>query len=160
MRPESAAFHELDTLVRNLSDQLAGYRRRAMAAEARVRELDAAVESTTLALAQAESALSAASVARQRAESEAAAALAEAGASRADAAAMRNELTARTTTAPSPGPVAVTEVAARASAVSDASLLRENAALRSLLGEAREKTAQLMERARFLRQQVGLGADK
>ena len=40
MRPDLAAFRELDTLVRNLSDQLAGYRRRALAAESRVRELE------------------------------------------------------------------------------------------------------------------------
>ena len=43
MRPETIAFSELDTLVRNLSDQLAGYRRRALSAESRTRELEQVV---------------------------------------------------------------------------------------------------------------------
>ena len=41
VRPEVAAFHELQTLVRHLGDELAGFRRRALTAEARVRELEA-----------------------------------------------------------------------------------------------------------------------
>lgn len=40
MRPEVAAFRELDSLVRNLTEQLAGYRRRALTAEARARDLE------------------------------------------------------------------------------------------------------------------------
>ena len=36
------AFGELEELVRHLADELAGFRRRAFAAEARVRELEAA----------------------------------------------------------------------------------------------------------------------
>jgi hypothetical protein len=40
VRPDVAAFRELELLVRHLSDQLAGYRRRALGAEARVRELE------------------------------------------------------------------------------------------------------------------------
>jgi len=43
VRPETIAFSELDTLVRNLSDQLAGYRRRALSAESRTRELEQVV---------------------------------------------------------------------------------------------------------------------
>jgi hypothetical protein len=39
-RPEVTAFHELETLVRHLGDELAGFRRRALTAEARVRELE------------------------------------------------------------------------------------------------------------------------
>ncbi len=39
-RPEVTAFHELETLVRHLGDELAGFRRRALLAEARVRELE------------------------------------------------------------------------------------------------------------------------
>jgi hypothetical protein len=39
-RPEVTAFHELETLVRHLGDELAGFRRRALAAEARLRELE------------------------------------------------------------------------------------------------------------------------
>jgi hypothetical protein len=41
VRPEVTAFHELQTLVRHLGDELAGFRRRALAAEARVREMEA-----------------------------------------------------------------------------------------------------------------------
>jgi len=41
VRPEITAFHELQTLVHHLGDELAGFRRRALAAEARVRELEA-----------------------------------------------------------------------------------------------------------------------
>ncbi len=36
----------------------------------------------------------------------------------------------------------------------------ENAELQKLLEAARERTAQLLERMRFLRQQIGAGADK
>lgn len=39
-RPEVAAFHELETLVRHLGDELAGFRRRALVAEARLKEID------------------------------------------------------------------------------------------------------------------------
>jgi hypothetical protein len=40
VRPEIAAFRELETLVRHLGDELAGFRRRALLAEARVREVE------------------------------------------------------------------------------------------------------------------------
>jgi hypothetical protein len=40
VRPEILAFRELETLVRHLGDELAGFRRRALLAEARVRELE------------------------------------------------------------------------------------------------------------------------
>jgi hypothetical protein len=39
-RPENAAFRELETLVRHLGDELAGFRRRALLAEARVKEVE------------------------------------------------------------------------------------------------------------------------
>ena len=39
-RPEVLAFRELEQLVRHLADELAGFRRRALLAEARVRELE------------------------------------------------------------------------------------------------------------------------
>ena len=42
VRPEVAAFRELETLVRHMGDELAGFRRRALLAEARIRELDQA----------------------------------------------------------------------------------------------------------------------
>jgi chromosome segregation ATPase len=38
-RPEGVAFRELEQLVRHLGDELAGFRRRALVAEARLREL-------------------------------------------------------------------------------------------------------------------------
>jgi len=39
-RPETQAFRELEALVRSLGDELAGFRRRALVAEARLGELD------------------------------------------------------------------------------------------------------------------------
>ncbi|HKP16363.1 MAG TPA: hypothetical protein VJT85_09860 [Gemmatimonadaceae bacterium] len=39
-RPEGLAFRELEQLVRHLGDELAGFRRRALVAEARVREVE------------------------------------------------------------------------------------------------------------------------
>lgn len=41
VRPEIAAFRELETLVRHLGDELAGFRRRALLAEAKVRDGEA-----------------------------------------------------------------------------------------------------------------------
>jgi uncharacterized protein involved in exopolysaccharide biosynthesis len=41
-RPESTAFHELEQLVRGLGEELAGFRRRALAAESRLKALEAA----------------------------------------------------------------------------------------------------------------------
>ena len=40
VRPETIAFRELETLVRHLADELAGFRRRALLAESRLRELE------------------------------------------------------------------------------------------------------------------------
>jgi hypothetical protein len=39
-RPDVEAFRELETLVRDLGEQLASYRRRALAAEDRLRHID------------------------------------------------------------------------------------------------------------------------
>src|SRR3954453_18400631 len=39
-RPEALAFRELEQLVRHLGDELAGFRRRALLAEARGREME------------------------------------------------------------------------------------------------------------------------
>jgi len=41
-RPEAVAFRELEGLVRNLGDELSSMRRRALLAEARLKELEAA----------------------------------------------------------------------------------------------------------------------
>jgi hypothetical protein len=53
VRPDVAAFRELELLVRHLSDQLAGYRRRALGAEARVRELEQRTQALEGALTEA-----------------------------------------------------------------------------------------------------------
>ena len=39
-RPEHRAYRELELLVRNLGDELAGFRRRALIAEARLKEVE------------------------------------------------------------------------------------------------------------------------
>ena len=41
-RPETLAFRELEQLVRHLGDELAGFRRRALLAESRLREFETA----------------------------------------------------------------------------------------------------------------------
>ncbi|HUF65198.1 MAG TPA: hypothetical protein VMM17_04410 [Gemmatimonadaceae bacterium] len=41
-RPEVAAFRELETLVRHLGEELAGFRKRALQAETRVKQFEAA----------------------------------------------------------------------------------------------------------------------
>ncbi|HKW09966.1 MAG TPA: hypothetical protein VJO33_06275 [Gemmatimonadaceae bacterium] len=43
-RPDIEAFRELEGLVRNLGEQLAGYRQRALAAEERLRQIDSTGE--------------------------------------------------------------------------------------------------------------------
>ncbi|MEO8561256.1 MAG: hypothetical protein ABI601_04225 [bacterium] len=40
VRPETIAFRELEQLVRHLGDELAGFRRRALLAESRLKELE------------------------------------------------------------------------------------------------------------------------
>ena len=67
MRPEVVAFRELDALVRGLTDQLAGYRRRALAAETRTRELERAIDVTRQELSAATTARSDAEVASRAA---------------------------------------------------------------------------------------------
>jgi len=146
VRPETAAFRELDTLVRNLSDQLAGFRRRALAAEARSRELEQILAGMTGKLDEV----------RQHAEDTQAsrdAALVQARTLEAQLAAARAEVQRVQT--------AFAEVSAKATPEArDQELARENDRLRTRLEAAREKTTQLTERVRFLRQQTQLGADR
>lgn len=146
MRPETAAFRELDTLVRHLSEQLAGYRRRALAAESRTRELEQVVAERdgTLIEVRAEGqrahqhrALLEAKVRELEAKAE----LARAEVSRVQSA------------------FAAAAEAATPQAV-ESELERENERLRARLTEAAEKTAQLGDRIRFLRQQIGHGAER
>ena len=92
-RPETLAFRDLEQLVRHLGDELAGFRRRALLAESRLREL--------------ESEDRAPDVTQQRALDE-----------------------------------RVTE------------LEHENAVLRARLDSATERTRQMLERVRFIRQQA------
>ena len=44
-RPDAAAFRELQSVVRNLVDELAGFRKRALAAEAKVKGFESATGS-------------------------------------------------------------------------------------------------------------------
>ena len=146
MRPEAAAFRELDTLVRNLSDQLAGFRRRALAAEARSRELEQILAGMNGKLDEV----------RQQVE--------DTQASRDAALVQARTLEAQLLTAR--GEVqrvqaAFAEVSAKAAPEArDQELLRDNERLRSRLDEVRDKTTQLTERVRFLRQQTQQGAER
>jgi hypothetical protein len=92
-RPEIVAFRELEQHVRHLGDELAGFRRRALLAESRLRELETEERAPD--------------VAQQRALDE-----------------------------------RVTE------------LEHENAILRARLESATERTRQMLERVRFIRQQA------
>ncbi|MCA2984372.1 hypothetical protein [Gemmatimonas sp.] len=146
MRPETAAFRELDTLVRNLSDQLAGFRRRALAAEARTRELEQILAGMTGKLDEVRQQMEDTQASRD-------AAVVQAKTLEAQLAAARGEVQRVQ--------AAVAELSAKATPEArDQELARENERLKARLGEAREKAAQLSEKVRFLRQQIGLGADR
>lgn len=142
MRPETVAFRELDALVRNLSDQLAGYRRRALAAETRARELEQAVAERdgTLIEVRAEG---------QRAQQ-----------ARALLEVKVRELNVIAEQAKAELARAHAAVEAATPQAVESELAQENQRLRARLVEAREKTAQLGERLRFLRQQIGHGAER
>lgn len=160
MRPDLAAFRELDTLVRNLTDQLAGYRRRALGAEQRVRELEQSADSLTAGSSRAqdrveqlseELATAAESLrlereqhARNRAESEALSRTVRQATARASAAEQA---------------VAASEEAAPIPPAHRA-VVRENVELRRRLDEASGRTRELSERLRFLRQQLATVPDK
>ena len=112
MRPDVAAFRELDTLVRNLTEQLAGYRRRALAGESRVRELEHRIGE------------------------------------------LEAVLTAAKSEATKPG-------SPEADMPSDPSAVAaDNEQLRARLAEAKERTTQLADRVRFLRQQLTHGTER
>ncbi|MCZ8205624.1 hypothetical protein [Gemmatimonas sp.] len=146
MRPETAAFRELDTLVRNLSDQLAGFRRRALAAESRTRELEQILAGMTGKLDEVRQQMEDTQASRD-------AAVVQAKTLEAQLAAARGEVQRVQ--------AAVAELSAKATPEArDQELARENERLKARLGEAREKATQLSEKVRFLRQQIGLGADR
>ena len=149
MRPEVVAFRELDTLVRKLTDQLSGYRRRALAAEARAKELELSLER---AVAKGESALAAA-----RAETAGVRRLLDEARSQMEqiATGVTQELEVVAT------PVSVPALQMDATDLSTyGDIAVENERLRTRLGEARERTVVLVERVRFLRQQMLQGSER
>lgn len=146
MRSDSSAFRELDTLVRNLSDQLAGYRRRALSAEARARELEQILAGMSGKLDEVRQQVEDLQGGRD-------AAVMETRTLQAQLASARQELQRAQT--------ALAEAQSRATPeAQDQALAEENQLLRQRLGEAREKAGQLTERMRFLRQQVSLGVER
>ncbi len=146
MRPDIIAFRELDTLVRNLSDQLAGYRRRALAAEARTRELEQLVAERDGTLIEVRADAQRSSQTRTLLESKVRELEAKAELARAEVVRVQAAFAAAAEAAT---PAAV-----------DQELTRENERLRARLAEAREKATQLGDRVRFLRQQIGTGAER
>ena len=166
MRPEVVAFRELDALVRNLSDQLAGYRRRALSAELRVKALQQATETFDIQLGEFRTDVVLAHAARDAAIADAEVFVARESALK-DA--MQQVALARDTAEAVLSKRLAEDTAsaalAAATAPGDASpqelaLIQENARLRSRLTEARDRTAQMVERVRFLRQQMTTGAER
>jgi len=146
VRPESAAFRELDALVRNLGDQLAGFRRRALAAEARSRELEQILAGMTGKLDEVRQQVEDTQHSRDGALIQARALEAQLSVARAEVQRVQS---------------ALADVSAKATPEAmDQALSHENERLRAHLQEAREKAMQLTERVRFLRQQVGQGAER
>jgi chromosome segregation ATPase len=126
VRPEIAAFRELEALVRNLGDQLAGYRRRALSAEGQLRALETDVaalrderDQLRQSLARAEKSLARAPKAEAKVAAE--------------------------------PPAAELELDADPRI---ARLQRENHELQELVSQASERAALVVERVRFLRQQM------
>jgi chromosome segregation ATPase len=146
VRPETAAFRELDTLVRHLSEQLAGYRRRALAAESRTRELEQVVAERDGTLIEVRAEGQRANQLRALLESKVRELEAKAELARSEVARVQSAFAAAAEAAT---PQAV-----------ESELERENERLRARLTEAAEKTAQLGDRVRFLRQQIGHGAER
>jgi len=146
-RPESAgrsALLELESVIRHVTEQLAGYRRRALSAEAQVKEMEIAT-SRAADLARAGEAARRQIVALERALAEAESSTAAAVEASAGALARAAALEAARGGTESPA---------------DAALVAENHALRDRLQEATERTRQISDRVRFLRQQIGNGGDK
>lgn len=147
MRPDVAAFRELDTLVRNLTEQLAGYRRRAITGEARARDLEDRVAGLTDTVSAVRAELEAAQEAKDH------------------ALAAARESTTALKTALVDLEQRKQEAAARAAAAVDAvppsaEVLAENEQLRGRVADAKVRTAQIADRVRFLRQQVAQGVEK
>ena len=146
MRPDTAAFRELDILVRNLSDQLAGYRRRALTAESRSRELEQLVAEREGTLIEVRADAQRSNQARALLEFKVRELEAKFELSKAEVVRVQASFAAAAEAAT---PQAV-----------DSELARENERLRTRLLEAGAKTAQLGERVRFVRQQIRQGAER
>ena len=129
-----AAAHELESLVGRLSEEMAAFRRRALAAEARLKLLESELEDARAAVAAAEARQSAAP------NEEPAPAASAASAASADGGGT--------------SPVGADERARLAA------LQQENDELRARLDGAAGRTRQMLERLRFLRQQHSLGGPR
>ena len=160
MRPEVSAFRELDTLVRNLTDQLAGYRRRALAAESRTRELELQAGQLERALSDSRQELSAASESREHALAAARASTAAARKARESLAQLEHAHTELERASVELFPTAALHGAHRAAGSVDPDLVAENERLRSRLAEAKERTTLISDRVRFLRQQLMTGTER
>ena len=153
MRPEVAAFRELDTLIRNLTDQLAGYRRRALAAESRSRELELQAGQLERALSDSRQELSAASESREHA-------LVAARTARESLAQLEHAHAELERASVELFPTSALHGAHRAAGSVDPDLVAENERLRSRLAEAKERTTLISDRVRFLRQQLMTGTER
>ena len=146
MRPDVAAFRELDALVRNLGDQLAAYRRRALVAETRARELEQQTAAATGALTELREHLEQVQASRDGALGR--------------VATLEREVEQLRTSVVAVRPAEASVASSRAPVADASELVAENEALRARLGEVRVRVSQLGERVRFLRQQANLGGDR
>lgn len=147
MRPEVAAFRELDSLVRNLTEQLAGYRRRALTAEARARDLEERVSELSSATEGIRKELDVALDARDQALTAVRDATAGLKSATAEIGRLQSAAAARAAAAENAVPAAP-------------EVLAENEMLRNRVAEAKTRAAQLSDRVRFLRQQIAQGVEK
>ena len=148
-RPESSgrtALLELETVIRHVTEQLSGYRRRALSAEAQVRDLEL-VTSRAAEMARAAELASRRISALEKALADAEAATASA-------------VDAASKAAAAPVAAPATRASSAGSSRGGDALAAENEALRSRLEEAAERTRQISERVRFLRQQISNGGEK
>jgi hypothetical protein len=172
-RPESegrAAFGELQSVIRNVTEQLAGFRRRALAAEAKLRDAEASAATAVAATESQRARVSAleAALAESRKDAGRSAALeGELASARREAARVQElerALAEATATAEAMAQAASSvpdaDIRAPAGVGGDDALAAENAALRERLTEAVERTRLIAERVRFLRQQLTNGEGK
>lgn len=162
------ALSELESVIRNVTDQLAVFRRRALAAEAQVRDQQGTLHALREAVERARRESEGAAELRRaltEAQREAArvagleAALREAR----EAAARVQELEATLAAAERasrPESAADGAIAAAVDGRSVTELAAENASLRERLREALERTRVIGDRVRFLRQQIDQGGER